>query len=395
MQRRQLLAAGAALAATGPLRAQQGWAAVEAAARGQTVVFNAWGGSARINAYLQWAAAELKARHGVVLEHVKLADTAEFVRRIRAEKAAGRAQGSADLVWINGENFLTMKREGLLHGPWAEQLPNFAFVDVQGKPTTRIDFAEPVDGLEAPWGMAQLTFFVDTARAPLPAPATLEGLLDWARRHPGRFTYPKPPQFIGTTFLKQALTTLNADRSALGRPHTAAAFDALAPALWRYLDALHPLLWRGGRAFPASPAAADQMLADGELALGLSFNPNDAANAIAAQRFPATVQAFQLEGGTLGNTHFVAIPFNAPARAGAQVVANFLLSPLAQARKADLAVWGDPTVLAVDRLPPAERARFGGAAVPGQVQRPMPVIPEPHGSWVEPLERAWQRRYGA
>ena len=53
------------------------------------------------------------------------------------------------------------------------------------------------------------------------------------------------------------------------------------------------------------------------------------------------------------------------------------------------------TVLAVDRLPPAERTRFGGAAVAGQVQRPMPVIPEPHGSWVEPLERAWQRRYGA
>ena len=358
------------------------------------MVFNAWGGSERINAYLQWAAAELKSRHGVTLEHVKLADTAEFVRRIRAEKAAGRATGSADLVWINGENFAAMKRAGLLFGPWAEQLPNFALVDVQGKPTTRIDFAEPVEGLEAPWGMAQLTFFVDTARAPLPVPATLNGLLDWARRHPGRFTYPKPPQFIGTTFLKQVLVTLDSERSALARPWTEAAFAALAPALWRYLDALHPLLWRAGKAFPPSPSVADQMLADGELALGLSFNPNAAANAIATQRFPATVQAFQLEGGTLGNTHFVAIPFNAPAKEGAQVVANFLLSPLAQARKADLSVWGDPTVLAVERLPPAEQARFGGGAVPGQVRRPMPVIPEPHGSWVEPLEAAWLRRYG-
>ncbi|RVT49744.1 ABC transporter substrate-binding protein [Rubrivivax albus] len=395
MQRRHLLSAAAALAAAAPLRAQGGWAAIEGAARGQTVVFNAWGGSERTNAYLQWVAAELKARHGVVLEHVKLADTAEFVRRIRAERAAGRARGSADLVWINGENFLTMKREGLLHGPWAEQLPNFALVDVQGKPTTRIDFAEPVEGLEAPWGMAQLSFFVDTARAPLPAPATLDGLLDWARRHPGRFTYPKPPQFVGTTFLKQAMATLNGDRSALARPHAPEAFAALTPALWRHLDALHPLLWRGGKAFPASPAAADQMLADGELAMGMSFNPNHAANAIAAKRFPATVRAFQLDGGTIGNTHFVAIPFNAPAQAGAQVVANFLLSPLAQARKADLSVWGDPTVLAVDRLPAAERALFAGAAMPGQVQQPAPVIPEPHGSWVEPLETAWLRRYGA
>ncbi len=395
MQRRHLLLASTALPLWPGARAQAAWPALEAAARGQTVVFNAWGGSERINAYLQWAAGELQARHGLRLEHVKLADTAEFVRRIRAEKAAGRARGSADLVWINGENFLAMKREGLLHGPWAEQLPNFALVDVEGKPTTRIDFAEPVEGLEAPWGMAQLTFFVDTARASLPAPATLPGLLDWARRHPGRFTYPRPPQFTGTTFLKQALATLNADRSALGRPHDAAAFAALTPALWQYLDALHPLLWRGGKAFPASPAAQDQMLADGELAMGLTFNPNDAANAIAARRFPTTVQAFQLDGGTIGNTHFVAIPFNAPAKAGAQVVANFLLSPLAQARKADLAVWGDPTVLAIDRLPAAERARFGGRPAPGQVQRPAPVIPEPHASWVEPLETAWLRRYGA
>lgn len=402
MQRRELLAGGAALLAAPALRAQSapsgGWAALEAAARGQTVVFNAWGGSERINAYLQWVAAELKAAHGVVLEHVKLADTAEFVRRVRAEKAAGRSQGSADLVWINGENFLAMKREGLLHAPWAEQLPNFAFVDVAGKPTTRIDFAEPVEGLEAPWGMAQLTFFVDAARAPQPSPASMAGLLDWARRHPGRFTYPKPPQFIGTTFLKQALAELNpgaAERAMLARPHAAAAFDALTPPLWRYLDQLHPLLWRDGKAFPPSPAALNQMLADGELAMGLAFNPNEAANAIASQKMPASVQAFQLAGGTIGNTHFVAIPYNARSPAGAQVTANFLLSPKAQARKADLQVWGDPTVLAVDRLPPAERARFAGDPVPGQVRAPAPVIPEPHGSWVEPLEAAWLRRYGA
>ena len=34
-------------------------------------------------------------------------------------------------------------------------------VDTAGKPTTRIDFAEATEGLESPWGMAQLTFFGD------------------------------------------------------------------------------------------------------------------------------------------------------------------------------------------------------------------------------------------
>ena len=96
----------------------------------------------------------------------------------------------------------------------------------------------------------------------------------------------------------------------------------------------------------------------------------------------------------IGNTHFVAIPINARAKAAAQVFANFLLSPEAQARKADIDVWGDGTVLAVDRLPPEQRQRFTSARRSGQVELSAPVLLEPHGSWVDPLEREWQRRYG-
>ena len=136
------------------------------------------------------------------------------------------------------------------------------------------------------------------------------------------------------------------------------------------------------------------MLADGELLLALTFNPNDAANEIAAKRLPASIVSYQFESGTIGNTHFVAIPVNASASDGAQVVANFLLSPEAQARKADISVWGDPTVLALERLSPADRARFAAQALPGQVARSAPALPEPHGSWVDPLEREWLKRYG-
>ena len=135
-------------------------------------------------------------------------------------------------------------------------------------------------------------------------------------------------------------------------------------------------------------------MADGELLIALTFNPNEAANEMAAQRLPDSVYSYQHRGGTIGNTHFLAIPFNSRMREGAQVVANFLLSPAAQARKADIAQWGDPTVLALDKLPRAERERFSAAALPGQVERTMPAILEPHGSWVDPLEQEWLRRYG-
>ena len=168
---------------------------------------------------------------------------------------------------------------------------------------------------------------------------------------------------------------------------------AWAP-LWTYLDALHPHLWRAGKQFPQNSAAIRQMMSDGELLLALTFNPNEAANEIAAKRLADSIYSYQLTGGTLGNTHFLAIPFNASAKEGAQVLANFLLSPLAQARKADIAHWGDPTVLALDKLPATERARFAATPQPGQVEQTMPTIPEPHGSWVDPLEKEWLSRYG-
>jgi putative thiamine transport system substrate-binding protein len=398
LSRRQTLALlGAGMTGPFPLFAQTGvaWPAIEAKARGQTVYFNAWAGSEQINAYVQWAASQVQVRYGVKLVHVKIADTAEVVKRVRAEKAVGKlTDGTVDMIWINGENFLAMKREALLFGPFAESLPSFKYVDVIGKPTTRLDFSETVGGMEAPWGMAQLTFFADRKRVPNP-PRSMAAILDFAKANPGRITYPRPPNFHGTTFVKQALVELNADRTALYKPATPEALAKAGAPLWAYLDALHPHLWRAGKQFPQNSAAVRQMMSDGELLIALTFNPNEAANEIAAERLSDSVYSYQLSSGTLGNTHFLAIPFNSGAKEGAQVLANFLLSPEAQARKADIAQWGDPTVLALDKLPAIERARFASAALPGQVEQVMPAIPEPHGSWVDPLEREWLKRYGA
>lgn len=398
VSRRHLLL-GAAAASTlptawGQQKPTPAWSGIEKSARGQTVYFNAWAGSERTNAYLQWVAGEVMASHGVKLEHVKITDTADVVKRVRAEKAAGRneGEGTVDLVWINGENFAALKREGLLFGPFAETQPNFQYVDVAGKPTTLNDFSMPTDGMESPWGMAQFTLFADSKRLPKP-PQDMTELLALARQQPGRITYPRLPDFTGTTFVKQALIEHVADVSVLARAPVESAFAQQTAKLWQFLDALQPHLWRGGKQFPQSPAAIRQMMADGELLLAQTFNPNEPANEIAAKRLSPSVVSWQFTKGTIGNTHFVAIPYNARAKAGAQVVSNFLLSAKAQARKADIAEWGDPTVLDLSRLPAAERALFPAKPLPGQVTRVAPTLPEPHAGWVDPLEREWTRRY--
>jgi putative thiamine transport system substrate-binding protein len=377
------------------------WNAVLADAKGETVYFNAWGGAENINGYIEWAGGELQKRYGVTLTQVKLDDTANAVAKVVAEKAAGRTEGgSVDLVWINGENFSAMKRQDLLlKGDWAEKLPNWKYVDTENKPTVLSDFTVPTGGEESPWGMAQLVFFHDEAKTSADdMPRSAAELLAWAQAHPGRFTYPQPPDFTGSSFLKQVLVELTPDPAVLARPADDASFAAAAAPLFDYLDRLHPALWRAGRAFPQNYPAMKQLLADGETDVIFAFNPAEASSAIAKGELPDTVRPFTFERGTLANTHFVAIPFNASAKAGALVAADFLLSPEAQARKQDPRYWGDPTVLSIEKLPDADQERF--AALDLGIATPKPedlglALPEPHPSWMERLEAEWTRRYAA
>lgn len=375
------------------------WDKVVTEARGQTVYFNAWGGSENVNAYLEWAAGILKERYGIELVHVKVDDTANAVAKVVAEKAVGRDEGgTVDLIWINGENFAAMKRRGLLMTPgWAAKLPNWRYVDVREKPTITTDFTVPVEGLESPWGMAKLVFFYDSARTgPADLPRNADGLLAWAKANPGRFSYPQPPDFMGTSFLKQVLLEKAPDRSVLEKPADQADFDTVTKPLFDYLDALHPVMWRQGRAFVRNYPDMKRRLADLELDIIFAFNPAEASNAIANGELPETVRSFTFPGGTLANTHFVTIPYNASAKAGALVTANFLLSPEAQARKQDPRYWGDPTVLSMSKLRPEDRALFasidlGVATLPPDELGP--ALPEPHPSWMERIEEKWKRRY--
>lgn len=390
MKKRMLFGA-LALALASSVFAQTDWKKVEDAAKGQTVYFNAWGGSEAVNTYVAWAADAVQKRYGVTVKHVKITDAAEVVKRIQSEVQAGRMEsGSVDLMWVNGENFKNLKQGRLLFGPWAESLPNWSLVD-QAKPV-RVDFSVPTDGMEAPWGTAQLTFIADRKVTATP-PRSASELLAFAKANPGRLSYPKLPDFHGTTFVKQILLEASPAIAALQQPVTPEAFKETTAPLWSYLDQLHPALWRQGKAFPASAAEMHRMLADGELKLSLTFNPSEAANLILSKQLPTTVYSFGFTGGTIGNVHFLAIPANANAKAGAQIFANFLLSPEAQARKADIAIWGDGSVLDQKKLP-KQAASTTSKPAPGVLSESVPMRAEPHASWVESLEAEWLRRYG-
>lgn len=347
------------------------WTTVTAAADGQTVRWWMYGGDQRVNAFVDEHVAPAAADLGVTIERVPLADTADALRRIRAARDAGREDGGVDLLWINGLNFAAGKAEGLWLRDWATRLPRADLVDWEDE-TIATDFGVAVEGQSSPWARAAFVFAHDTARLPEP-PRTVRELLAWVQENPGAFTYPAPPDFTGSAFVRQVVQSLGEDE----------ALAALADRL--------PQQWRDGAALPANEAELNQLFGDGQVDIAMSYDPTFVATGVAQGGFPPTTRPFTLEDGTLQNTSYVTVPSSARNAAGALVVADLLLDPALQAAMGDPEVWGMPTVLDPARLDPAQRealeeARGGPHVLDGLGAR----LTELPADRVEALDRRWR-----
>jgi putative thiamine transport system substrate-binding protein len=209
-------------------------------------------------------------------------------------------------------------------------------------------------------------------------------------------THPMVRDFLGATFLKQALYELAPDPKMLQSEATNESFASVTAPLWGWYDALRPHLWRKGREFPASGTAQIQLLNDGEISLAISFNPADAAVSIKRGTLPETARVYVLDKGTIGNTSFLAIPYNAANKDAAMVVANLLLEPEVQALAQDPKWIGSFTVLDLAKVSSEQRKLFERPAdavgLPTNAELGT-LLPEPHPSWMTRITDEWERRY--
>ena len=380
------------------------WKNIEQRGANQSVYFHAWGGDAQINNYIQWVADQVKQKYQINLQHVKLTDTAEAVSRVLAEKSANNNDnGQVDLVWINGANFASMAKNQLLAPHWAETLPNFLLTNPKNNPAMMRDFGVPTQGMEAPWGQAALTFYYDSLKINR-APQTLPELLTWSKQNPGRFTYPKPPEFLGMSFLKYALLILNESqpeniKEKLYLPATVESQAELLPNLWAFLDEFHPYLWRQGKHFVSNGLALRRLMSDTELQVSFTFSAAEVPSAISRYDLPDSTRTYRMTDGSLSNIHFVAIPYNAAHIDSAKLVANFLLSPEAQAKKQQTAIWGDSSVLDLSQLTAAQQSLFTSTEKQHISANIINIdntrlLSELHPSWVKVITDQWLIRYG-
>lgn len=372
--------------------AELDFAEVRELARGQTVRFYMWGGDAKINSWVDGFVTEkVDEYYDIRLKRVPM-DASVFVTKLLNEKLAGKDEGIMDLLWINGENFKRAKEAGLLYGPFSEGLPSYSYCDPREVST---DFGYPVEGYETPYGKAQFVFEYDSAEIDNP-PATPAELLAWVRENPGRFTYPQPPDFTGSAFIRQLFYILTGGHEQYMEGFDEELYKRQVPALWEYLNTIKPYLWKEGTTYPQGKSRLDFLFERGEVSFNMSYHQAAAYGKVLDGRYPETVKTFVFENGSISNIHFTAIPFNSQNKAAAMVVADFLLSPEAQYSKNLPENWGDFTVLDLGKLPDAYRKQFkelelGASTLPISVLNEN-AVPEIPTEYIEQLEIDWEKR---
>lgn len=360
-------------------------------AKGTTVSFYGWGGDELINHWIDETFAPLmKEKYDITIERVPM-DIDQILNKLSSEVQAGKTDGSIDMIWINGENFFSAKENDLLYGPFTQALPNFAAYVDETSDDTCYDFAYPIEGYEAPYGKAQLVLINDSNKTP-ETPSNAQELLDFVKKYPGQVTYPAPPDFTGSAFVRniiyefvdpEVFMDMEADKETVKA--------AIQPAL-DYLRELNPYLWKEGTTFPATVSQQETMYMDGELLLHMRYESYWIATAIEQGMCTQTSRSFLFDNGTIGNTNFVAVAKNSPNKAGALVAINELLTPEVQAsRYEQLKIL---LVLDNSKLSDEEKALFDavdpGPGTIAQEELLEKRLPEMPVKLVPIIEQLWQ-----
>lgn len=368
------------------------WDAVLKASKGTTVTFYGWGGNELTNKWVDnYLAKAVKNNYDITLKRVPM-NIDDILHKLLAEKQAGSKNGSIDIVWINGENFYNAKKANLLYGPFSESLPNFKEKVDTASPEVTYDFGFPVEGYEVPFGKAQFVMLYNSDKVSKTFNNTKE-LMDFVKSNQGKFTYPAPPDFTGSAFVRTIICNL-VDPNKLSdiKADKAEVQKVIQPAL-DYLNELKPYLWNKGKSYPATIAQLDSMYSDGQLLASMTYNPYGTTSRIENGELPSGTKSLLLDKGTVGNTHFLAIAGNSQNKAGAMAVINQILSAEAQALKYDPKNWGDLPVISYDKLQTDEKKLFDNIKL-GQDSIPQNImlqqrIPELRAELVPIIEKLW------
>lgn len=325
-------------------------------AKGSTVNFYGYGGDEVMNKWFDSYVVEQMKEYDIKVKRISM-NIDEIINKLLSEKQVQSSKGTIDVVWINGENFKVAKDNDLLFGQFSNKLPNYEkYIDKNALEITN-DFGISVDNMEAPWGRAQFTIAYDSDKINNTL-SNSEKIMESVKSNPGKFTYPAPPDFTGSAFVRNIIYDLvgyeNIKDVEINKEKVR---EAIRPAI-NYLNDLKPYLWQEGKSYPATSAQLENMYADKEVYAMMTYSPNSLTNQIQNNMISKNTKVVEFDKGNISNTHFLSIPYNATNKEGAMVLIDFLMGIDAQSSKTNAENWGDSTVLDIKKVPDKDKSKF-------------------------------------
>lgn len=355
---------------------------IEKSAKGSTVNFYGWGGNEVLNKWFDsYIIPNMKEKYDINVKRVGM-DIDTIMNQLMSEKQVKSDKGSIDVFWVNGENFKTAKDNKLLFGPFSNKIVNYdKYVDKNSEDITT-DFGTSVDNMESPWGKASFTVLKNSDKVKTNIVDT-NTLKEAIMQNPGKFTYPAPPDFTGSAFVRNVIYDIVGYENIANLPEDEATVKkAIQPAI-DYLNGIEPYLWNKGETYPSTTAQLDNMYSDGEVNFSMTYAPNEVEGKIESGEFDKSTEFINFDKGNISNTHFLAIPENSSNKAGSMVLINYLTSIDAQASKSESKNWGDMTILDLNKISKQNKAKFKSSV---QVKNPVPEI---KASLVPIIEKIW------
>lgn len=372
------------------------------------IQFYYWGGDDNLNVWIDSVVAPALTEQGVRLVANRIAGTKDAVDLVIAEANSGRGigDGSVDAIWLNGENFYTLSRQNLLFGSFAQSLPNSVNFEWDANDPRSLlnlrDFGVVTNSQEIPWSGEQYVCAANRAVLPVDqTPSTFEELKTYLEANPGKFTYVKPPHYLGNTFVQQVMYAFNPDGTG-ATPFQSSLEELGAEELARlvtpgfeFLKSIEPLLLGGPEGsvrYPEDGAAAQGMFRNTEINMYCEFGLYGVATNRATGAYPQTTEEIIFPEKTMiKNKNYLAIPANSPNPASALVFANYMASVDAQASKLETIGYPaglDPWKLSADdakRMEDAAPEHFGVT----QADLDANIAPDTNASLVDVIEATW------
>ncbi|CAM2010924.1 extracellular solute-binding protein [Acanthopleuribacter pedis] len=261
-------------------------------------------------------------------------------------------QPDPDLVWMDLDAFHQYRRSRLLQPALAAKIPNARYIDWRFF-GPRIESPTMERSSVLPWGKNPLVLVYNRDNV-AKVPTNLRQLAAWIRENPGRFTIHRGRG--GYRMLHSWLKEVSMPDHSLPPDFSEKDYTATRDRLAAFIEELRPYLWMEGKHFPKDAAELNLLFMQGKVDFSIH-------EVYPARRLDETPVRFRI-GTRIWPcpealcTHFLGVPADAANKEGALVVLNYLLSPEAQLNKGNALVWGDGSVLDMEKLPEHWRKRF-------------------------------------